>query len=136
LFLPGGLTTKDLMALDARLSASIYSRTQRLELGDRLIECAVLGLILEYPDVINDRLRTPEARERATQVLVRVAVLEELGAICDGRDNPDQARSKIFAALKGTAYLSLGANEEFERMQNLAVSTADSRGATSFLAAM
>lgn len=136
LFLPGGLTQSNLTALETRLSDSVYTGSQRQELGDRLIECFVLRLILEYPDVIHLRSTTHEARGHAIAVLDRVDQLEELGKICDGEGSADPARERIFLSLRATALTSLERMDELNDTIERFKAISDSRGATNFLSAL
>jgi tetratricopeptide (TPR) repeat protein len=132
-FLHGKLSIESIAALGNRLDSSIYTKDQRKEIGDKLLECFTLKLIDDNREVLYRREISPESRAKAPHVLEQLDLIERLGEACDGQESLDESRGREFAVLRCVTLLVLGRNEEAKAMQKLIQSFPEGRGSSAFL---
>lgn len=85
IYLPDGLTEQGITNLRARLDASKLTHEQRMQVGDGLIEWAVLGVSAAHAQTLMGYSLNPDSEE-ACLIRSKIELIESLADACEGSE--------------------------------------------------
>ncbi len=133
MWLPNGLTEEGIKELRARLDASVYSPEERAQIGDGLMEWAVLGFVERFPIIYKSKTATEEVKAACPAALRQIEGLESLARACIGADGPTDAWTPALQFLRITIYNHLEDKSKVDEARRRRASVTNARGSSYFL---